>query len=194
MEAMQKDRRYTYADYCTWDDDTRWELIEGVPYAMAPSPSLSHQSLSGSIHNQLYNFLVGNPCRVFAAPFDVRLNAAGDDDDTVVQPDIVVVCDREKLDEKGCNGAPDMVVEILSPSSDRHDRFVKFRLYRSAGVREYWIVDPNSRTIQACLLKGSEYIINVYSDEAPVSILNGCSINLRDVLDEFDSETKSLVD
>ena len=125
----------------------------------------------------------GKPCKLYAAPFDVRLNGAGDEDDTVVQPDIVVVCDKSKLDDKGCNGAPDMVIEILSPSSTRHDMFIKFIRYQKAGVREYWVVDPDVKKVIAYILENGRYCGSVYADteSAPVHVLEGCVINLPDV-------------
>ena len=181
MLAPQENQRYTYADYCTWDDGERWELIRGEAFVME-SPSRYHQGASRELLVQLANFLNDKESRVYSAPFDVRLNA-DTLDDTVVQPDIIVFCDRSKLDDAGCKGAPDMAIEILSPSSVRHDRFVKLRLYQDAGVREYWIVDPESRTVSVYTLEYGKYIANAYSDEdvAPVSILEGCEIDLHDV-------------
>ena len=188
--------RYTYADYCTWDDDFRCELIDGEIYVdgqlypgkpgaavmMAPAPALGHQSISVDLTRQLANFLKGKPCKVFHAPFDVRLNA-GTGDDTVVQPDIAVVCDMSKLSEKGCVGAPDLVIEILSPSSARRDRFLKLNAYQRAGVREYWIVDPDTKTVLVNILENGKYFIKSFSDAdtAPVHVLEGCTIGLRDV-------------
>ena len=188
MEALRKESRYTYADYSKWDDDARYELIDGVSYLMSPAPSRTHQELLTNIFGQLYNFLKDKPCKVYPAPFDVRLNAAGDDDDTVVQPDIVVICDKSKLDDKGCNGAPDMVIEILSPSSAARDRVLKFNRYLQAGVREYWIVEPAGRTVIIHRLESGKYVTNAYSetDAAPVSILEGCVINLADVFADVD--------
>jgi len=176
----QKSERYTYADYCTWDDSKRWELIDGVAYAMVPGPTGTHQEISGELHRQLANYLRGRPCKVFAAPYDVRLSADSDDD-TVVQPDLVVVCDRTKLSEAGCKGAPDLVIEIVSPSTARHDKLIKFNLYKKAGVREYWIVDPDSKTVSVHFLESGTY--NVYGDEGTVSVqvLDGCEIILPDV-------------
>ena len=180
MSLPQRNLRYTYSDYCSWDDGERWELIDGVPYAMSPSPMRKHQGVSMALSSQLYNFLKEKPCKVYHAPFDVRLNADAEDD-TVCQPDIVVVCDKSKLDEKGCKGAPDLVIEILSPSSLRMDRLIKLTKYRQAGVREYWIVDPDNRGVEAYVLDGERYYITGYVDEAPVTVLPGCVINLKDV-------------
>ena len=183
-EGPQQDERYTYADYCTWGDDERWELIDGAPYAMSPAPTWTHQAVSSNLHGQLFNFLKGKPYKVFAAPFDIRLNA-DTADDTVVQPDLVIVCDKSKLEDKGgCKGAPDMVVEILSPSTARCDKTKKFRLYQKSGIREYWIVDPDSRTVSVHVLENGKYTVANYDDDdgaAPVNVLPGCEINLQDV-------------
>lgn len=188
MLSPQQGMHYTYEDYYTWDDGKRWELIGGVPYAMPSETLTRHQRISGEVGRQLFNFLKGRPCcEVFAAPFDVRLNA-GDADDTVVQPDLVVVCDRAKIDDRGCKGAPDLVMEILSPSTARHDRIVKLKLYQQAGVREYWIVDPETKTVQVFLLKDGQYVVAGYTDEdaAPVGVLPGCAIALPEVFAEME--------
>ena len=185
MTLPMKEQSYTYADYCTWDDDRRRELIDGVIYAMSPAPSRTHQRILFELSRQFGNFLKGKPCEAFHAPFDVRLNGLGDDDDAIVQPDLVVVCDQSKLDEKGCNGAPDMVVEILSPSTASRDKVLKFNAYQRAGVREYWIVDPESKTLSAHMLTDSGYMTRTYgeTESAPAHILEGCEISLPDVFE-----------
>ena len=183
MEALRQDKRYTYADYYAWEDGKNWELIDGIPYAMSPSPSRTHQRILVELLGQFRDFLKGKPCEVFPAPFDVRLNALGNDDFDVFQPDILVVCDEAKLDEKGCNGAPDMVIEILSPSTAMRDRLLKFNAYQRAGVREYWIVDPDSTTVQAFILENENYIARSYgeADTVSVHVLEGCEISLTDI-------------
>jgi Uma2 family endonuclease len=182
MPLLQAEQKYTYADYCQWDDDERWELIRGVPYAMSPAPNQYHQEISRELFGQLYNFLKGKPCKVFHAPFDVRLNAA-DEDDTVVQPDILVVCDHSKLDGKCCNGAPDLVIEILSPSTADRDRLDKFSAYLNARVREYWIVDPITKTVQICVLHGGFYGVTIHREHevVPLSVLSGLTIDLGEI-------------
>jgi Uma2 family endonuclease len=179
---LRNDKHYTYADYCTWDDSERWELIDGISYAMSPAPSPVHQRVSSRLHLQLASFLKGKPCEVFSAPFDVRLNA-DTDDDTVVQPDLLVVCDKSKLDDRGCNGAPDMVIEILSLTTARRDTHIKFQLYQQAGVREYWIVHPETKTVQTHVLENERYYTTSYADTdtIPVHVLDGCVISVPDV-------------
>ena len=185
-EAVQKykrDGRYTYSDYCTWDDELRWELIDGVAYAMS-APNTVHQSISINILLKLGTYLEGTPCKVFHAPFDVRLNS-DESDDTVVQPDIIVVCDKSILDSAGCKGTPDMIIEILSRSTSKRDRTIKFDIYRKAGVREYWVVDPDTKTMAAHVLKDGEYTLRAYTDtdSVPVHVLEGCTIDLSKVFE-----------
>lgn len=179
---LQKDRKYTYADYATWDDEYRYELIDGTPYLMSPAPTPLHQEISAGFLAQLWTYLKGKTCKVYAAPFDVRLHA-DEEDDTVVQPDLSVICDPQKIDDKGCKGAPDMVIEILSPSTFRHDQATKFNLYREAGVREYWVVSPEGRSVQVYLLQEGEYVARAFTDADAVSVgvLDGCTINLSEV-------------
>ena len=150
MALPAEKTRYTFADVLSWDEDERIEIIDGEAFMMA-TPSRIHQEISGELFRQLANFLEGKQCRVYPAPFGVRLFARdGDgpeDVDTLVEPDISVVCDRSKLDQHGCKGAPEMVIEILSPSTLRHDRLVKLNLYDQAGVLEYWIADSDKNRI-----------------------------------------------
>ncbi len=184
MEALRKDTGYTYADYCGWDDDQRWELIDGVAYAMSPGPSQAHQSVIGEIFAQLHAFLKDKPCDVFIAPFDVRLNAEGADN-TVVQPDLMVVCDKSKLDGMRCNGAPDLVIEIVSPSSSGRDKVVKYNKYLAAGVKEYWLVDPDDKTVQVSLFSQNARMVPYgETDQVPVGVLPGCVIDLKTVFAE----------
>ena len=174
---------YTYKDYENSSDDERFEVIDGVIYMMSP-PSQAHQEVCGEIYRQLANFMRGKPCKVFIAPFGVRLNAAARDN-TIVEPDLLIVCDRSKLDGKACVGAPDMVVEVLSPSTAGKDRVLKFNKYLQAGVREYWIIDPDSKTLGVHILKNGEYVTTAYGDEdtVPVHVLDGCLVDMKDVFD-----------
>ncbi len=190
MPLPAKKLRYTFADCLTWDEDERIEVINGEVIMMAP-PTRLHQEISGEIFRQLANYLEGKKCKVYHAPFGVRLfEKAGDtpdDVDTMVEPDISVVCDRGKLDKHGCKGAPDLIVEILSPSTMRHDRLVKLNLYQRAGVREYWIADPENKTIQVFTLDNGLLLPQeVYGaeDVAKVNVLEGCFIELSKVFSD----------
>lgn len=182
------EKYYTYADILSWGEDERYEIINGNLYMMAP-PTRIHQSILMELARQISNFLEDKPCNVYPAPFGVRLFEQGsdspDDVDTLVEPDITVVCDHSKLDDQGCKGAPDMIIEILSPSTARHDRFVKFNLYQRAKVREYWIVDPHNGTVDVCLPdKDGNFFVSVIhtrNDTAKVNILPGCEIDLSKV-------------
>lgn len=191
MALPAEKARYTFADVLAWPDDERAELIDGEVVLVAPAPSRGHQGISVELTRQFANYLEGKKCKAYHAPFDVRLfEKDGDtpeDVDTVVEPDLVVICDPSKLDDRGCKGAPDMVVEILSPSTQRHDRLVKLGLYQRAGVREYWIVSPEEQTVQVFLYKdGSLLPHEVYSreDVAKVNVLDGCFIELSKVFSE----------
>ena len=141
---------FTYEDYCTWSDEERWELIDGKAFRME-APNRYHQKISATLFGEIYIHLKGKKCEAYHAPFDVKLNV-GEGKDTVVQPDILVVCDQEKLDDKGAKGAPDLVIEILSRDTAKHDRVRKYQKYEQYGVKEYWIVDPRLKIITVNLL------------------------------------------
>lgn len=190
MALPVEQSRYTFANYLEWDESERTELIYGEPVMFA-TPSRIHQRISGGLFGQLWNYLDGKNCEVYAAPFAVRLfEQDGDkteDVNTVVEPDISVVCDHKKLDKNGCKGAPDMVIEILSPSSRRHDRIVKLNLYQRAGVREYWIVNPEEKTVSVLVLDGNHLLpYDEYgqTDVIKVNVLDSCFIDLRKVFSE----------
>ena len=188
MALPAEKRRYTFADFLAWDEDERAEIIDGEIYLMG-SPTSAHQLICMELSRQLANYLEGKTCRVIPAPYAVRLFEQDEDDpedvDTVVEPDISVICDRDKIDKTGCKGAPDMVAEILSPSTQRHDRLVKLGLYQRAGVREYWIINPEDQTVQVMLLdeNGVLQLHEVYDRDsiAKVNVLEGCFIELSKV-------------
>lgn len=149
---------YTYADYLLWKFEERLELIKGKIFRMSPAPAIAHQRVSRKLSGELYHFFKGKTCELFTAPFDVVLPNAQGKEDTVVQPDLCVVCAPEKLaDGKRCVGAPDLVVEILSPHNSMRDLDMKFHLYEEAGVLEYWIVRPESKEINVYVLQESKY-------------------------------------
>lgn len=161
MGLPQREQEYhTYADYRQWPEAVRYELIDGFAYAMGPAPARRHQEVAGEIFRQIADALEGSPCRPYMALFDVRLPQADESDDcvdTVVQPDISVICDKAKLDERGCRGAPDWVIEVLSPATAGHDQIVKRALYERVGVREYWLVHPVDRIVSIYLLVNGAY-------------------------------------
>ena len=149
FEQLDLSKTYSYFDYLKWKFEERVELIKGKVLQMSPAPASKHQRISNRISSEITFYLKGNPCQVFYAPFDVRLERLKDDKKVinVVQPDICVICDLNKIDERGCVGAPELVIEILTPGNSHREMSLKFDLYESAGVEEYWIVDPEKETI-----------------------------------------------
>ncbi|MEQ8167715.1 MAG: Uma2 family endonuclease [Candidatus Eremiobacterota bacterium] len=149
--VKKSEKKFTYSDYATWHDDKRYEIISGQVYTMAPGASDMHQDVSVQLVVEIGSYLRGKKCKIYHPPFDVILPEDGDTLETaknIVQPDIFVVCDKEKIIHRGCYGAPDLVVEILSPSTAKRDIKDKLKLYQRSGVREYWIVDPVHKTVQ----------------------------------------------
>ena len=188
LARIPEEDTYTYSDYKQWElnPGERYELIEGEPHMMS-APNALHQAISMELSRQFANFLHGKPCKVFAAPYDVRLFYEEDEsDDTVVQPDLSVICDQSKLSEEGCRGAPDMVIEILSPSNSNLEMFRKVNLYMSAGVREYWVVDGDTKTVIVYIREGEDCRLFRHTAEKPleVGILPGLAVNLTDVFAE----------
>jgi len=161
LSQLDLSKSYTYADYLTWQLTGFVELVKGKVRSMSPAPRRVHQEVSGYFFGSVYAHLLQRSCKVYHAPFDVRLTTAGPNSDaqitTVVQPDICVVCDPGKLDDKGCLGAPDWVIEILSPSTAAYDTREKFELYEESGVTEYWIVFPGEKTVATYVLENGRY-------------------------------------
>jgi Uma2 family endonuclease len=154
---------YTYADYLMWHFKERVELIKGKVFKMSPAPSSFHQDISGNLFFELRNFVNKGSCKLYAAPFDVRLinfkeSTADNQIVTVVQPDLCVICDRNKIDKKGCVGSPDLIIEILSPGNSRKEMDIKYDLYEENKVLEYWIVNPSEKTISIFVLENNRYI------------------------------------
>lgn len=188
--ALKIDQNSTYRDYLTWPDQERWEIIEGVPYNMSPAPSRNHQKILGRIFYEFYHYLRGKTCEVYGAPFDVRLPLGQTDEqsiENVVQPDIAVICDPQKLDAKGCLGAPDLIVEILSPGTAAKDMKIKLALYERAQVQEYWLVHPEYQTVMVYRLgpDGSYGRPQIYTppDELGVGIFPDLSIPLTELFE-----------
>ena len=171
---VKQDKYYTYKDFVALNDGNQYELHNGKLFMMS-GPLQKHSDISGEVFRQIANYLIDKPCNVNHAPFDVRLF-----EDTVYQPDVLVVCDQSKLDGKCCNGAPDFILEVLSDSTRVNDIVTKFNDYLKAGVREYWIIDPVSNILTAFRLIDKIYSANVYSenDIAPIQVLDGLEIDL----------------
>lgn len=187
MSLVDKNKTYTCADYLTWPEDERWEIIEGIPYMQA-APSWQHQSISSELNRQFSNYLLNKSCRIFNAPFDLILpskNENAEDSKNVVQPDLLVICNMKGLRGTGFYGVPDLIIEITSPSTIRKDKVLKFNRYEKVGVREYWIVEPDGKFISAFTLgeNGRYGRPDIYTDEdvVKVSIFEDLEIDLNTV-------------
>jgi Uma2 family endonuclease len=181
---------YTYADYLKWTFEERLELLKGKLFRMSPAPNRVHQKLSGEIFRELSNYLIGKSCEVYAAPFDVRLPRKSKDDKdilTVVQPDVCVICDPSKLDDRGCIGAPDIVVEILSPGNNQKDLKNKYEIYEESGVKEYWIISPQNETfLKYTLAEDSRFQTShlmTIGDKVTTPILPGFVLDLTELFE-----------
>jgi Uma2 family endonuclease len=174
--------RYTYADSSQWEVYPRYELFAGRAVMMA-TPSIEHQRLSSELSRQFGNFLLGKPCRAYASPIDVRLFPKLDkSDDTVMQPDLLVVCDKGKIAKNSIDGAPDLAIEILSPSNLSSRLLQKFNHYLKAGVREFWTIEPEEKLVQVNLFGDDKSVSVIYKKEdasIPVSVLPGLAIDLK---------------
>lgn len=175
FSQLDLSKRYTYADYLTWKFEEFVELIKGKVMQPMAGPRRMHQVYAGNIFSAIHQALRGNPCQVYIAPFDVRLTTAGANGDqqiqTVVQPDICVICDPAKLDDRGCLGAPNWIIEILSPGNTTRDTRVKFDLYEESGVAEYWIVYPGVKTVAAFTLENERYKLRAeYAEPGPIPV------------------------
>ncbi|MEM8584608.1 MAG: Uma2 family endonuclease [Bacteroidota bacterium] len=154
IDQVNPNGYYTYQDYLTWEFPERVELYRGKPYELSPAPNRRHQEISVKLLGRMFNYFENSPCHLFSAPFDVRLPIPSKNGkpDTVVQPDLCIICDEGKLDQQGCNGAPDLVVEILSPGNPKREVREKFLLYEEAGVLEYWVVQPSEGLVTVFIL------------------------------------------
>jgi Uma2 family endonuclease len=159
LSDLDLTKKYTYSDYLLWQLKERVELVKGFILSMSPAPNTNHQKVSVNLTGCFLELFKRNKCKIFVAPFDVRLEIPTEQNQsTVVQPDLCVICDENKLDEKGCNGSPDLIVEIISPNNRKHDLHTKFNLYQEAGVKEYWIVDPVEKMILVYTLENEKFI------------------------------------
>lgn len=187
MSLPKEDRIYTYADYLSWPEDERVEIIGGTPFLQAASSRI-HQKVLSELHRQVANFLLGKKCEVYPAPFHVVLDLESEyekvvDRKHVLEPDIAIICDKEKLDDRGCKGSPDMIVEIVSPSTARKDKIEKFNIYEQAGVKEYWIVEPDEKILSIFTLQDNKRFgrPDLFSedDQVKVSIFDDLMIDLK---------------
>lgn len=189
IDDLDFSKTYTYADYLMWRFEERLELIKGKIFKMSPAPSRTHQIVSGNLYRGLSNFLWEKPCEVYSAPFDVRLirkQKGNQDIKTVVQPDICIICDLSKLDDKGCIGAPDLVVEILSPGNNAKEIKIKYELYEEFGVKEYWVIYTGEQSLLRYVLGkegkfASEGRALTVGDTVTTPILPGFELALDDV-------------
>ena len=195
INQLDFNKKYTYADYLTWQFKERVELIKGRLFKMSPAPNVKHQRIVMDLSVALSVFLRKNKCQVFAAPFDVRLPNLDKNNSqkyTVVQPDVTVICDESKLDEQGCNGAPDLVVEVLSPGNTAKEMNDKFEVYQNAGVQEYWLVDPERESVIIYSLNDKGQYTGsrpyVKGMQVPSYVLPGFVLDTNDI---FDSKNKT---
>mgnify|MGYP000414792202 CR=1 FL=1 len=194
ISQLDVNKRYTYADYLTWQFYERVELIKGWLHKMSPAPRRLHQKILGILHVKLWLFFENRTCEVYQSPFDVRLikNKGQIDQkiDTVVQPDICVICDKSKLDDAGCIGAPDLIVEILADSTAKKDYNEKFNLYEENEVKEYWIVNPATKTIEIFSLVENKYVsLGLFNEQEGATTVEGhlfpeLSIELKTIFSE----------
>jgi Uma2 family endonuclease len=188
MPIPESKDKYTYTDYITWPEGERWEIFDGVPYMQA-APSWQHQAISGNIFGQFFEYLKGKPCRVFAAPFDLcipELNESDEEISNVIsQPDIVVICDESKLRKTGYFGVPEVIIEITSPSTARTDKITKFNKYEKAGLKEYWIVEPEQKIVSVFSLQENNRYgrpeVYAEEDKINISIFPDLTIDLKPV-------------
>ncbi|MBB6327028.1 Uma2 family endonuclease [Algoriphagus iocasae] len=202
MESEEKDLvkepfteygTYSYADYLTWEIDEMVELIKGKVFrSAAAAPRRKHQEVAGLLFSKILQHLEGKNCKVFIAPFDVRLPVHSKKDEdifTVVQPDICVVCDRSKLDEAGCLGAPDLIVEVLSPGSNKKELKNKYEVYEESEVQEYWIIHPSEETLVIYnLIEGKYQPSKLFShgDIIKSNVIHGFELDLEEFFSNID--------
>ncbi len=202
--ALKQQQEFTYGDYLTWPDDERWQIIDGIAYDMSPAPTLDHQYILVELSRQIATYLLNKSCRIFTSPVDVVFFKPDEnikDAKDVVQPDIIIVCDPEKIkNHKRCAGSPDLVIEILSPSTGKLDLKDKFKLYEREGVKEYWIVDPVHKTVHIYILENNKYIrpeVYTEDDKIKVGLFPDLQVDLslvfRDYIQEPEEQKEDVV-
>jgi Uma2 family endonuclease len=187
ISQLDLQKKYTYADYLTWRFTERVELIKGWIHQMSPAPNVSHQKTSIKLTKELLNFFKKDICQVFVAPFDVRLfkkSSADTKVTTVVQPDLCIICDENKLDDRGCVGAPDLIIEIVSPGNSKRELKTKFNLYEENNVLEYWVVHPTEKSIQQfVLIKNKFQLVHTFfeEDKMECKVFKGLVIRVKNI-------------
>jgi len=193
MQTLELDlnKRYSYTDYLQWFDETRRELFNGFFKLMSPAPTSKHQLVASNIYGLIWNYLRKKKCKAFYAPFDVRLPNENETNDneiyTVVQPDICVICDLQKIDKRGCLGAPDMIVEIVSENNKKRDLEEKFQIYQQHAVREYWIVLPDEKIVNVFLLNENQkyQLVGMFSEgQIKVNIFDNLYVDFEEIFEE----------
>ncbi len=188
MPLPHENKIYTYADYLSWSEEEKAEILDGTPYMQA-APSWQHQAVSVELTSQFNQYLKGKTCRVFAAPFDLCIAQSDEADEAIfnviVQPDLVVICDQTKLRKTGYFGVPELIIEITSPSTVRNDKLLKFNKYEQVGVKEYWIVEPENKLVSVFTLQENQRYgrpeIYTENDRIKVSIFSELEIDLLPV-------------
>lgn len=198
LSQLDVNRTYSYADYLTWQFSEMVELIKGKISLMSPAPNVKHQDISINLSSLLHGYFKHKKCRVYAAPFDVRLYdrkksiLVSQDIHTVVQPDLCVICNHELLDEQGCNGAPDWIIEIVSKGSRQKDIKIKYQLYQESGVTEYWLVYPYEQMVHQFVLdqNGHYQLKAMYVSPDTVSshLFPELAVDLKEVFESFDDD------
>lgn len=201
LSQLDLDGIYSYADYLTWRLNVAVELIKGKIVKMSPAPGSRHQRLSWQLSGALFIFFKNKNCQAFAAPFDVRLYdrkksiVANREIYSVVQPDLCVICDKSKIDAKGCLGAPDWIIEILSRGNSKKDMQLKYALYQESGVKEYWLVYPGEQAVHQFVLDdaaGQYQLLNMYGNDdiAIPQLFPDCQIDLREVFEPVEEDAE----
>ena len=193
ISQLDPTKIYSYADYLTWNVDEFVELIKGRIFKMSPAPASKHQYVTGNLHGLLWNMFRKQDCQLFVAPFDVRLPKKESENAdeliyTVLQPDICIICDSSKIDTRGCLGAPDFVIEVLSPYSAKRDLDEKFHAYEEAGVKEYWVINADSKVISIYLLEDNKFKLSKHYDQSglvPLHTFPGFTVGFDEVFERI---------
>lgn len=184
IEQLDLTKAYTFKDYLSWKFQERVELLRGYIAKMSPAPTSTHQEIAGTLHWVLRNYLQKKPCKIFFAPFDVYLPSIKGEGETVVQPDLCVICDTAKIKKQGCVGAPDLVIEILSLGNSRREMSQKFQIYEQAGVREYWVVYPYEQVVHQYILEGEKFqALPIAEKTIKSQILQGFEVDMDTIFD-----------